>query len=211
MRFFFVHGWGFDTTLWDRLAPLLPEWPSDRLDRGYFGQFQEPSPTTPFVAVAHSFGAMLMLRGMPAECRGLIAINGFERFSATPNRAGVAPRVLDRMIARFDEDAPAVLAEFRRRCGWMAPFQNIERERLRQDLRTLRDGDYREQAARFARPILSVQGGADPILPTGLRESAFASASVVNYATSPGGGHLLPVTDPDFCANQIRVFASRCQ
>ena len=211
MNLLFVHGWGFDATFWSGVEAHLPGWSGAKADRGYFGAPHEPVPRVPFVAVTHSFGALRILRDPPPGCRGLVAINGFDRFVAGSGGAGVASRVVERMIAGFDEDARAVVSQFRERCGHGAPFGALAREVLREDLVALRDGDARAGAARFARPILSLQGGADPILPAGLRETCFASAPSVARTTRPAAGHLLPLEEPALCAARIRAFASRCQ
>jgi pimeloyl-[acyl-carrier protein] methyl ester esterase len=211
VRLLFVHGWGFDAAIWDRLVALLPECSSERTDRGYFGAPYEPPFARSFIAVTHSFGSMRMLCDPPAGCRGLVAINGFDRFVAGSDWEGVSARVLDRMIARFGKGAPAVLLEFRRRCGCAEPFKLADLDRLQEDLLSLRDLDGREHATRFPFPILSLQGEADPILPAGLRDACFGSALSVSRASSPDGGHILPLTDADFCAEQIRLFAKTCQ
>lgn len=211
MRLLFVHGWGFDATLWDRLDPLLPSWQSERVDRGYFGAPHEPRFEGPFIAITHSFGTLRVLLDPPPGCRGIAAINGFDRFVAGQDGIGVSARVLDRMIARFGVDARAVLAEFRRRCGCNQPFEVNDTSRLREDLLALRETDGRECAGGLSFPILSIQGDADPILPAALREDCFGSASLVSRATSPHGGHLLPVTDPRFCAEQIEFLVKTCQ
>lgn len=210
MRLLFVHGWGFDARFWDRLAALLPGCPGDRLDRGYFGPPRDPPAATGVIAITHSLGAMRMLRDPPVGCRGLVAINGFDRFIAGSDWAGVSARVLDRMIARFGKDAAAVVSEFRQRCGCAEPFTLGNLDRLQHDLLVLRAQDGREHAARFPVPILSLQGDMDPILPARLRDACFGSAPSVRRASIHGGGHLLPLTHAEFCAEQIRLFVRTC-
>lgn len=207
----FLHGWGLDARLWDGVAALLPEHACELEDRGYFGQRSPPSrgrqeDAESTLTIAHSFGTMLALQQPPAL--GLIAINGFDCFTARGSFPGVPPRVVDRMLTRFADDPTAVLADFRQRCGEEQPFAEIDSQRLGEDLQALRDGDCRAEAARFGHPILSLQGEDDPILPPALRDAAFASAGQVERMSHPGG-HLLPLTDPAFCATAIRAFAER--
>ncbi len=206
MILYLVHGWGFDASLWSGLARLLPERRVAIADRGYFATPHAPVPEEPCIAVTHSFGTMLVLDNPPPMCRGLVAINGFDCFTAREGFPGVAPRVVERMLARLDADPAAVLADFRRRCGSDAPLAEPDARPLRQDLLALRDMDCRAEASRWKLPILSLQGASDPILPPAMRDAVFASAPQADRVTHPSAGHVLPASDAEFCARQIRAF-----
>ena len=209
MNLLFVHGWGFDAGLWADVAALLPDRPIVMADRGYFGAPHTSDLDGPTVAITHSFCAMRALRGPPPGCRGLIAINGFDCFTAREGLSGVAPRVLDRMLARFDIDPGSGLAEFRARCGDASPVSAFNANLLRQDLVALRDGDCRDEAAAWSRPFLVLHGGQDPILPAAMRDQAFSGVRGAERVTQPDAGHLLPRTHAAFCAQHIAAFA-RC-
>lgn len=201
----FLHGWGFDAGFWDEVRNLLPQWHAEVDDRGYFGAPRTIPAEEPNIVVAHSFGTMRALREPSARCKGLVAINGFDRFSARGSNPGVAPRILDAMIAKFDRTANGVVADFRLRCGSPTPFGAIDPIPLREDLLALRDLDCAE--TRFDLPILSLQGAADPVLSPAMREATFGSAPQVQRREHPAGGHLLPLTEPAYCAAAIRTFA----
>jgi len=202
-----MHGWGFDASFWKPLAAHLPGRRMAFDDRGYFGAPRHQRPGEPCVVVAHSFGAMRALAAPPPDCRGMVAINGFDRFTAIADAAGVSPRIVERMIARFDSDPAAVLSDFRRRCGEDEPFGPADIDRLRGDLLELRHGDCAAGAALFPAPILSLHGARDPLLPAPMREIAFAAAPLLERTTHPDGGHLLPATDAAYCARAIQAFA----
>lgn len=200
MKLLFVHGWGFDRAFWAPLCALLADCPHAIDDRGYFGApVPFPPAAEPCLAVTHSFGTMRVLADPPPGLAGIVAINGFGRFTAAPDRAGVPPRVLDRMLRRFDEDPRAVLAEFRHSCGSEAPFDVIDAGRLREDLLRLRE----EEPPPPRVPVLAVQGGNDPILPPAMRAAVFAGCDV-RRLEHPVAGHLLPLQDPAFCAQAVR-------
>jgi pimeloyl-[acyl-carrier protein] methyl ester esterase len=197
-RLLLLHGWGFDAQLWDALADLLPDYSFVRWDRGYFGQGAEPPVETLVAAIGHSLGAMLLADLMPAETP-LIAINGFDHFTgegATPRR------VVDRMSIRFAQEPDAVLNDFRERCGAPPAEKRISSPRLAADLALLASHSARSVPTR----ILALHGGQDPILPTGLRETAFPDAMRMTRAD---GGHLLPATHAAWCAEQIKAFLCR--
>lgn len=204
MRLVFVHGWGFDSSIWDKLAPSFSDY--SLCDRGYFNSPADPEAGGDFIAVTHSFGTMRLLASLPAGCRGIAAINGFDRFTATGGFPGALPRMVDRMISRFGDAPEAVLADFRKRCGCDAPFGPIDAALLLEDLETLRDGDCRSQAARCGLPILSLQGARDPILPGAMHAAVFAGANRCERRTLQSGGHLLPRRDAATCIDAISAF-----
>lgn len=209
MKLLFLHGWGFDAGFWDAVIALLPDFACVADDRGYFGDPRAPDAAGPVIAIGHSLGAMRALAAMPDACRGLIAINGFDRFAADEGAPGVPVRVIDRMLARLDGDAAATVADFRARCGGDAAFGPCHAGRLRDDLLALRDGDRRTASGLARFPILSLHGARDPILPADLRRAAFTSAARHESLTHAGAGHLLPLSHPQWCAGHIRAFAGR--
>ncbi|MCX7863855.1 MAG: alpha/beta hydrolase [Novosphingobium sp.] len=207
MKLLFVHGWGFDSSIWEKLACTFPDhacW-----ERGYFGASSEPVIAEPFLAVTHSFGTMRLLLSANRFCRGIVAINGFDRFSEAEGFPGVPLRVIDRMIRRFRIQPAAVLVAFRASCGAQTSFGQPDRERLEADLLTLREGDCRRQAALSGVPILSLQGGRDAILPAAMRQAVFAGAGNCERLTLEAAGHLLPLEDAGSCQKAIIAFMER--
>lgn len=203
MKLLFAHGWGFDRRFWEPLAALLPEWAHEIDDRGYFGAPHEPAVEGPCLAVTHSFGTMRVLAAPPPGLMGIVAINGFERFTAVPGRPGVPVRVLDRMLRRFETDPRGVLAEFRKTCGSAEAFGEIATEALAADLLRLRDAAPSLPDV----PILAIHGGADPLLPPEMRAATFTGAQV-RRIDHEAGGHLLPLQAPQLCAAAIRGLLS---
>jgi len=190
-----LHGWGFDTSLWDALAERLAHYRIVRWDRGYFGAPAEPPVEPPFVAIGHSLGAMLLADRLPAETP-LIAINGFDHFTGED---AVPARVVERMRLRFTDAPDAVVTEFRARCGAPPTRSASVVPRLADDLALLAT----HRAAASDRPCLTLHGNADPILPETLRKTAFPGAVRTTHSEA---GHLLPVTHPDWCAARIESF-----
>ncbi|PNU02181.1 alpha/beta fold hydrolase [Novosphingobium guangzhouense] len=203
MKLLFAHGWGFDRHFWTPLAALLPEWTHEIDDRGYFGAAHAPAVEGPCIAVTHSFGTMRVLAAPPPGLVGIVAINGFERFTAVTGRPGIPPRVLDRMARRFATDPRGVLAEFRKTCGASEAFGEIDAEPLAADLLRLRDAAPALRDLPGDVPIVAVHGGADPLLPPDMRAATFAG-SRVHRIEHAGAGHLLPVEAPHLCAAAVR-------
>lgn len=206
----FVHGWAFDSAFWDPLRAALPEWPQAVCDAGYFGPVQEPHLTGPVIAVGHSLGVLRLLSRLPDQCVGLVSINGFARFSSAADYpAGVPVRMLDRMRKRLAESADDVLRDFRQRCGDDSRFDEPRTAALHQGLEALRDDDQRAALATLPVPLLALAGSADAIVPAGMMRAAFAGRPDGDLHWRERGGHLLPVSDTDWCAAHIRAFAAR--
>ncbi|GGB96241.1 hypothetical protein GCM10011494_13420 [Novosphingobium endophyticum] len=204
MKLLFAHGWGFDRHVWDRLAPLLTEWEQVRDDSGYFAAPAPARVEGPCIAVTHSFGTMRVLADPPPGLAGIVAINGFERFTALPGKPGVPTRVVDLMLRQFDRDPRGVVEEFRRRVGCEEPFGEVHPAPLRADLLRLRDA----QPPLPRVPVLVVHGARDPLLPETMREACFA-ATAARRLRHETAGHLLPLEDPLLCAQAVRGMAER--
>lgn len=197
-----VHGWGFDASFWDPLREALGDdvavtaW-----DLGFLGAPNRPAlpPDVPVVAAGHSLGLLWLLKERPVAWKRLVSINGFSRFTRADDLPqGVAPRLLERMIARLGQDAKAVYADFMGRCGVAEPtLESIDAAALEWGLRALADWDCRAGAG----VDLALAGRADPILPQALTGALFPPS----LARWHDGGHLLPLTDPLWCAQQLRI------
>lgn len=209
MRLLFLHGWGFDAHFWDGLAAALPQFHSLRMDRGYFHAPSAPAPDGPFVAITHSLGTMHLLRDPPAHCRALVAINGFDCFTAQDHFPGVAPRIVTRMLTQLDRAPRQIVADFRQRCGTDAPFPDPDPALLRDDLALLRDGDCRADSTQWDLPLLALHGAQDPLLSADMREQLFANTPQLEQFTFADGGHLLPLTHAADCAAQIATWLER--
>jgi len=206
VRVHFVHGWAFDSSIWQALAALLPGVAPSFADRGYFGGAGDAAPQEPAVWITHSLGTMLALEDNLEHCQGLVAIAGFDCFCAGEGAAGVAPRVLDRMLSRFEIAPQQVVTDFRRQCGCDAPTGPIEPEMLRADLAMLRNMDCRPKAVALSVPVLSLHGADDQILPAAMREQTLLGVPDIRHLQHPTAGHLLPAEQPDWCAARITAF-----
>ncbi len=196
----FLHGWALDGSLWARVVSLLPEFDCRVDDRGYFGAAVEADAGE--IAVGHSFGTMRALAA-PMGMRTVVAVSGFDCFTAREGFPGVPARVVERMEKRLEADAAAVAAEFRGRCGLAETPPLAGVEALRADLAALRTLDLRGVC-----PVaLTVLAAADdPIVPPEMQAAVFAGAE---RTLLERGGHLLPLTAPEAVASAVRAAAER--
>ncbi|WP_142846906.1 alpha/beta fold hydrolase [Telmatospirillum sp. J64-1] len=200
----FIHGWGFSAEFWQPLAQALEDVPSLAVDLGHVAPPHQPAlPPGPVVAVGHSLGFAWALRRR-RDFAGLVAINGFARFTAAPDfPQGVPPRLLERMISRFADHPCAVYTDFMRRCGIDEPdCTGLRPDALEAGLRFLGSVDEREALADL--PLLALAGGQDPILPEAMNRATFERVEI-----AADGGHLLPLTHTQWCAAHIRAFLGK--
>lgn len=203
-----VHGWGFDPSIWDevRADASLSAHEIFTVDLGFRGSAssQQLPADRPLIGVGHSLGFAWLLH-QPLQWRGLVSINGFSRFtSAADFPPGVAPRLLARMIGRLQQDPQGVSRDFLRRCGLEDPqVEELDPAALAEGLEWLSTWDLRQALDSFRGPLLALAGADDPIVPLGMSRASFPAESL---QVQDGGGHLLPLTHPIRCAEELARF-----
>lgn len=201
-RITLVHGWSYDAAIWREVLPLLAGLDVEVVDLGFFGTPALPRPCeAPRIAVGHSMGVLWWLALTDLPWTKLVSLNGFPRFTAAPDfPAGVAPRVLDRMIKRFAVAPAAVLADFHTACGGAGPALPADAAPLAAGLRTLGEADGRNVLAARIDDVLALATRDDAIVPAALAEAAFGP----RLEWIAQGSHLLPLAHPQACARLIR-------
>ena len=205
-----VHGWGLGPGLWQPVIRALPGWPCLALDLGFFGpaHIQIP-PERPFLAVGHSLGFLWILQHLDQivwhkQCLGLLSISGFSRFCRSPDFPnGTDLRIVLRMKQRFPEKAKEVLTEFRQRSGWQGNpgRSSMDHSTLKQGLEWLQQWDGRAALQKWHGPLYALAAKDDLIVPTTLTTSCF-STDILHWQQD--GGHLLPLTRHEACAELIK-------
>lgn len=204
----FVHGWGFDSSFWQPVAELLPEFARVFVDFGFRAQPAHHPKVPGAIVVGHSMGFAWALANLPRPWAGAVAVNAFPRFTRSPDFvSGVAPRMVERMVSRFTEDPAAVTADFLRRAGVEQPnVDDIHSNTLGEALEWLANCDERAAMRELECPILALAGTRDSIVPEAMSREAFASVPLV---LAEGADHLLPQSHPDWVASQIRLFSAQ--
>jgi pimeloyl-[acyl-carrier protein] methyl ester esterase len=196
MRLVLVHGWAFDAAFWDGVVSHLGAHEIERAEFGYFGAPPHlPDLDADAICVGHSLGALwLLTRGSPMA--GMMAINGFARFSGRET-------ALRAMRAGLRRDADAQVASFR--AASQAPSAapaSAEPLRLAEGLDALARWDGSSALAALGCEFRALCARNDPISP---QDAALAFGERVVW--SDRGGHVLPLSRPDWCAAQIQEFA----
>lgn len=207
MRLVFVHGWALGPGIWDGLASILPNVSQARVDLGFFGAPAIPPLQSGDILIGHSLGlswGLLWGLAQNFDWAGIVAVNAFDRFTQDGEGRGcVKPGALRAMRQALARDPQACADEFRRTIG-LAPAQGqAQKERLMDRLDLLRDFDARPLTG--ARPWLVLGAADDPLVPPAVtRDLAALSGGAIKLFEQ--GGHGLPWTAPEACAEAISDF-----
>jgi pimeloyl-[acyl-carrier protein] methyl ester esterase len=214
MRLYFVHGWAFGPECFDALAPLLADWPQVRADLGYFGAAKNPDFAAGDVLVGHSLGFGWGL-SQRRDWAGAVAINAFSRFMRDADGRGcVRPAELRALQKALARDPWGCATEFRARHGG-GPCPAPDAAALAAGLEFLADWDMRHCERSEAMtaeslappcPTLVLASEDDPLVPLDAGKNLAQSGDTFVCAT---GGHGLPWTAPETCAETIRDFLRR--
>ena len=214
----FVPGWGLETRLWAFVEAVLMRIPglNMRCMAVELGSALSLPRVTAFrLGVGHSAGFLWLLQQRPFSLDGLVAVNGFTRFVAgTDFPEGVEAELLQRMLFHVQQDPAAVVTAFLRRCGAFylksvnIPLLILKKvQKLREGLIWLQEWDGRPALIAESAPLLVLAGGADRIVTPAMTKACFCQQSDRNVFWQSTGGHLLPLSHPEWLAMHIWQFA----
>jgi pimeloyl-[acyl-carrier protein] methyl ester esterase len=206
-RLVFAHGWALGPEIWDSLAPLLDDVLQVRLNLGFFGASDFPQLQAGDILVGHSAGLLWGL-SQKTDWAGVVALNSFARFCLDDaGRGCVKPAALRAMRQSLERDARDCANRFRHSLGIAPASGAAQKERLMEGLDMLRDF---EATPRLGAAPWLVLGAKDDFLAPPATALDLARISGGALALSETGGHGLPWTELEFCAERIRDFLPRC-
>jgi len=190
----YVHGWGLDKSFWDPLINTLP-YKSRSLNLGYIGEKETNPSDQKSIYVTHSLGTMWALKNHAAHISTLIAINGFYNFKPFSDS-----RTLRAIKQGLIKNTSAQMKNFFKTAQIKTNPQNFNTNRLIKDLDMLATGDETASLKALSCPVFSLIGESDPILALKLCEKEWLGYDV---KICQQGGHALPITHIDWCAEHI--------
>jgi pimeloyl-[acyl-carrier protein] methyl ester esterase len=208
----FIHGWGFDARFWDNLCALMPQFRHSRIDLGFFGAAPQAhdSKSSKRVLVGHSLGFVHGLKYYK-NWHGWIAINGFTRFIDGAGRPGCLPVARLRALKiGLQNDAKKTLDDFYALIGAPPPRAAPNGERLREGLDELQAADAEDFLEESRLPGLVLAGRCDPLVPLAASETLVHKARQGRLHLHEEAGHLLPLSDPAWCAQAMAGFLADC-
>lgn len=205
MHFVLVHGWGFNASIWTPLIAHLGEAETTVLDLGFVeGGVNASDPEWPedAIAVGHSLGVLWLLKNGGGRFRGLVSVQGFDRYCPHVPKSRVV--ALQRGI---DRDPAGTMEAFWASCGLprFAPAAAFNADRLRDGLDWLIQWNAEDIRKTLRCPVLSLATRDDVIVPPAMTEAIWGRENVVWL---PDGGHALPSRFPEWCAKHVVEFAN---
>jgi len=200
-----VHGWGFNNAMWRDVAERLPAYECHIIELGFLLRGPQGASSMPreAVCIGHSFGLMWLLKHGPRPMRGLMSIAGFDCFHAHVERARI-----EAMKRGLDRDPVAQMERFWRSCG-TEPFterRNFDISALKGGLDWLANWDEREAHNDLTCPLVALAAEDDEVVPNEMTQAIWGDADL---RLRPDGGHALPLTRPQWCADEIEDFVAR--
>ena len=201
----FVHGWGFHNGLWRDAAARLRGFDIHHIELGFLRGGPMGASTMPknAVYIGHSFGLMWLLKHAPRPMRGLVSVAGFDCFYAH-----IGADQIERMRAGLDRNPSAQMEHFWKSCGTsrFAERDDFDVAALRAGLGWLAAWDERPARAALSCPFLALAAEDDKIVPLSMTRAIWGADEL---RLRPEGGHALPLTSPQWCADEIDDFARR--
>lgn len=211
LEFVFIHGWGMDGGVFDDLSRALNAEPMKTIDLGFIkgGETSSHDTSSPAIYITHSLGTLWLLRewrlkGMPSS-GALISLNGFSCFTEFTD-----PRQLKLMQRGLAKNPAAQMADFWRRAGdgFEREAGDLNPQRLSEGLSWLSEWDETETLKSLTCPVLALGSTEDSIVPIADFKATWQSHSFTIHETA---SHMLPLEEPDWCAENILKFLKTTQ
>ena len=196
----FIHGWGFDGSVWEKLIPLLPGIRPHYIELGFADA--ERAVTTirqdHAIVIGHSLGVLWYLKNHPSSAKALISIAGFDCFTTV-----VGNRVLRAMKAKLGKCAEDLLQDFWAQCGVNEPgLKQFDVQRLDDGLGWLQKWNCEPELQNLNCPKLALAAQDDQIVAIEKSRAIWGG----DLCETETGGHVLPLTKPEWCAEKIQEF-----
>ena len=205
MKLVLVHGWGFHSGVWDRLVPLLGDHEVHRIDLGFIRGGPRASNEMPAnsLCIGHSFGVMWLLKHGPRPMRGLVSIAGFDCL-----HKHVPHDVLGAMREGMLLTPETQMEMFWESCGAgeNRPVGTLDKGGLRGGLEWVAAWDETAAFKTLGAPVLALAAENDLIVRKEASEAIWGGGGAELHWHS-SGGHMLPLSEPEWCADHIKRFA----
>lgn len=209
MKLVLVHGWGFHSGVWDNLIPHLGGHDIYLIDLGFMRGGPRAASEMPAgsLCVGHSFGVMWLLKHGPRPARGLVSIAGFDCLHK------YVPRdALEAMRAGMRRDPQAQLRDFWNSTAFpgFEPAGDPDGGGLRGGLDWISTWDAGEELKNLGAPVVALASKDDRIVREEASQSIWGGGTAELHWRDKGG-HLLPLTEPEWCAAHINGFADELE
>ena len=205
MKLVLVHGWGFHSGVWEKLIPLLDGHEIYCIDLGFMrgGPRASNEMPTDSICIGHSFGVMWLLKHGPRPIRGLVSIAGFDCLHKY-----VPKDVLKAMRDGMLNNPREQMKSFAQNGGFAGLESNGDPDfgGLRGGLDWISTWDEGEELKNLGAPVMALAARDDRVVRQEMTEAIWGEG-VAELHWHEDGGHILPLTEPEWCAQHINKFA----
>jgi len=217
IELYFVHGWGYDSNVWNKWLPQIrPDVIPYIFNRGYFKankqNFSFNISARFKIVIAHSFGLHYIPPIDFSQIHMLVLINSFRQFHEYSQNYKFSKRQIALMKQQLMLDPESLLADFYFNCDQKSkPTQTtlINRQLLNDDLVFLDTNEIDLDTLKPIRQILLLHGSYDKIVD--IEHSKRLNKQLPNSKlfVHRKAGHALPLTNSQWCINTIQKQLSK--
>lgn len=201
LHFVFQHGFGFDKSIWKRIAPHFKQYSTEFLDDGYFGNSVRMSTLNSQninIGIGHSVGFCKLLQH---EFDVLIGVNSFVDFCGNSR---LRMQELNTMKAHFLKNPDVCLANFYERCNVSQPTRSPKIDLLLSDFELLK----RQFKLPNNVPTLILASSNDVVLPREIVEKNFRDSPQTKLDFFSHAGHMLAIDEAEEIHTKIMQFVN---
>jgi len=199
MKLVFVHGWASGAFVWDALKPHFTAYDCHFVNLGFIGEEKINIPDGKFIGIGHSLGGLWLLKHYPEQMTGFVSIASFSCF-----HQHIGQNVLSKMQKNLAKDTAAQIQYFWHHAGLDHPkgFIDLNPLKLVEGLQWLSTWET-NIPSNLPTKILACRN--DQIVPEDMSIKLWKNASI---EWIDKGGHILPLTQADWCKKHIKEFIS---
>jgi pimeloyl-[acyl-carrier protein] methyl ester esterase len=192
----FVHGWGSGDFVWDKMLPAFDGYECHIINLGFVGEEKIDMPQGDFIGIGHSLGGLWLLKHYGARMNGFVSIGSFNCFYKH-----IPAQILGKMKKNVIQDSARQLKDFWHHAGLDHPdgFKNINPVKLVEGLVSL--SKWKANVPDIPVKILASRD--DHIVPEKMTHDNWKNYDI---EWRDDGGHMLPLTQPDWCIKHVKDF-----
>lgn len=192
----FAHGWGSGTFVWDKMLPAFSNHSCHVINMGFLGETNLKIPEGKFLGIGHSLGGLWLLKHYPDQMIGFVSIASFNCFYKH-----IPTQILSMMKRNVVKDVNAQLKDFWHYAGLDHPggFKNLNPPKLIEGLGWL--SKWKSDIPNI--PAIALASRNDHIVPMQMTLDIWDQ---YNLHWIDEGGHMLPLTQPDWCIHHVKEF-----
>ena len=193
----FAHGWGSGPFVWKDMIEAFSDYECHMIDMGFFGDEDLNVPERKFIGIGHSLGGSWLLKNHADQMEAFVSIGSFNCFYKH-----IPTHFLSAMKRNIAKDAFTQLKDFWHHAGLDKKdgFKELKAQKLIQGLTWLSKW---ENNIPHNLPIRVLASRNDQIVPEKMTFDIWGNHQI-DWVDD--GGHMLPLTQSQWCIEKAKEF-----